>query len=76
MARRAQQIRRQRREADSGQSPAEAGSHRTCRLTEKQFARLQELVAELVRLTGVPSMEMSPIHVRECVGAIKSIVLE
>ena len=65
---------RQTRRGEQVQS-APPSSRRKCKLTEKQFAQLAELVTELKRLTDVPKMQYSPIDVRACVAEIVKIVL-
>jgi len=44
-------------------------------LTEKQATELVRQVRELKRLTDVPSMEYSPIHIRKVVAEIVKLVL-
>ena len=44
-------------------------------LTEKQIVELARQVRELKRLTDVPSMEYSPIHIRKVVAEIVRLVL-
>ncbi len=61
-------VRRERR----AESPQAEGKRK---LTAKQLARLVELVTKLDRLTDKPGLEISPIHVRECVAEIMKIVL-
>jgi len=52
-----------------------AGTGRPKKFTEKQFAELAAQVTELKRLTDVPSMELSRIHIRRVVAEIVKLVL-
>ena len=45
-------------------------------ITHEQFLELHGLVLWLKKLTGVPSMQLSPIHLRNCAERIGRIVLE